>query len=55
MHNCQHHLFDGDAEEWNMVDVMQSVSAEEDGMSLEPGGHNRALGSKYVKMGLQDG
>jgi hypothetical protein len=55
LHDRQHPLFDRDAEEQNMVDVMQSVSAEKDGMLLGPGGHNGALGSKHVKMGLQDG
>jgi hypothetical protein len=54
VHNRWHPLFDGDAKEQNAADVVQLVSAEEDGISLGPGGHNGASGSKHIETGLQD-
>jgi hypothetical protein len=53
LHNRWNPLSDGDVEERNTVVVMWSVLAEENGMSVGLGGHNRASESKYIETGSQ--
>jgi hypothetical protein len=55
VHDRRNSLLDRDAEEWNVADIVRSVSAEKNGVSLGPGGRNRVSGSKHVETGLQDG
>jgi hypothetical protein len=48
VHNRQCSLFDGDAEEWNMEDIVRLMPSAEEGVSLGSGGHTRTSGSGRI-------